>query len=74
MSVYTDDTKLFNEYTSSKTKCKCGHSILIPNRKEKAICNWCGEYVFRSKQAEFKHRFKENLLKEKKNEHKNNVR
>lgn len=65
MSQYTDDTKLFNETTNSKTKCSCGHSILIPNKKDRHICSWCGNYVFKNKQAEFKYKFKENLMKEK---------
>ncbi len=58
-------TLLLNDMTKSRVKCSCGHSVLIPTRKDKTICSWCGNYVFRNKQDEFKYRFKENLLKEK---------
>lgn len=65
MSKYEEDTKLFNERTHSKTTCECGHRVLISNKKDRQICSWCGKYVFKNKQAEFRYKFKENLVKEK---------
>ena len=58
--------KILNDITKSRIKCKCGHSVVLPNRADKAICNWCGNYVFKNKEVEFKHRVKENLIKQKK--------
>lgn len=45
--------------TRNKIKCKCGHSISIPPHLEKCVCHWCGNYVFRNKNDEFKFRLKE---------------
>ena len=61
-------TLLLNDMTKARTKCSCGHSVIIPSRKDRTICSWCGNYVFRNKQDEFRYRFKENLLKEKRKE------
>lgn len=62
---------LLNDITKSRIKCSCGHSVLIPNKKDKCICSWCGNYVFKNKQAEFKYKFKEKLMKEKRKENEN---
>lgn len=40
----------------------CGHSMLL-GLQDKVICDWCKHYVFKDKQAEFKYRLKEQLLK-----------
>lgn len=43
--------------------CKdCGHSMIIA-KQEKALCSWCGHWVFKDKKVEFKYRLKEQLLK-----------
>lgn len=62
-----DLTKYLSEITKSRVICKCGHSVLIPTNDNKAVCHWCGNFVFRNKEAEFKHRMKENLIKERRN-------
>lgn len=56
---------ILNDITKTRVRCACGHSVVIPTRKDKKICSWCGNYVFKDKETEFKYRFKENLLKEK---------
>lgn len=71
MALFHDDVKLpgyltnkemiilTKNITAATVKCKCGHSVLIPARNDKKICTWCGEYVFRNKQDEFKYRLGE---------------
>lgn len=46
-----------------KHKCKCGHIVVIANKKGMTICNHCGNLVFKNKKIEFEHRMKENLIK-----------
>lgn len=29
-----------------KTKCECGHVVVITNRNKKKICRWCGRMVY----------------------------
>ena len=60
--------KLLEEMTKARVKCSCGHSVVIPPKKDKYICSWCGNYVFKDKQTEFRYKFKENLMKEKRKE------
>lgn len=54
--TFKDIEKLCEEKTASRIKCKCGHSVTIPNRKNKIICSWCKNYVFRDDKEEFKYR------------------
>ena len=54
------------EQTESRIKCKhCGHSRLL-GKRDKVICNWCGNYIFKDDETEFKYRMQEQRLKEKK--------
>lgn len=40
-------------YSKYAIKCpRCLHSILTT--REKALCNWCGIYVYKDKKEEFK--------------------
>ena len=69
MTSFKKDTEwyrnLTNEYDKVKFICKCGHRVIILKKIEKKICDWCGEFVFRDKKAEFDYRMKEQLLKTK---------
>ena len=56
---YINDSKYFNEISKLKVKCKCGHSQTV--FKDKKICDWCGELVFKDKQEEFKYKVLEKL-------------
>jgi len=40
-----------------KVKCKCGHVLVMINRKSD-ICSWCGRKVYRSKKDEFEDKLK----------------
>ena len=63
MGNYREDTKKIDFYTRNSTKCKCGHTNFLGSR-DKIICSWCGEYVFKNKKIEFKHRIGELLKNE----------
>jgi len=59
---FQSDTKLLKEYANLKIKCKnCNHPQVIPKFVSKAICTWCGFYIYRDKKLEFKDRVKEKL-------------
>ena len=53
--------KMTDEYDKVKYLCKCGHRVIIPRWVDKTLCNWCGNYVFKNKQDEFKFRVKEKI-------------
>lgn len=56
--IYTNKEwkRMTNEYDKVKYQCRCGHRVIIPNNKDKALCSWCNKYVFKSKKDEFKYR------------------
>ena len=51
---YKEDTRYFDNKMKATQKCPCGHSVDIPVFKEKELCTWCGNYVYRTKEIEFK--------------------
>lgn len=58
MARYDEDTKIFKEISNFKVKCSCGHTFATT--KEKDLCSWCGNYVYKDKKNEFA----EKLMKE----------
>lgn len=68
--TFKDDTKLMNDISNSTVKCKCGHSMLIPNYLSKRLCTWCHRWVYRNKKEEFKEKIKVQLRKRDYNEKK----
>lgn len=53
--------RMTDEYDKVKYRCTCGHRVIIPARVDKQICSWCGNYVFKNNQEEFKYRLKEKI-------------
>lgn len=51
--------RVSDEYDKIKYKCSCGHKTMIPKWVDKQVCDWCGRYVFKTKQDEFKFRLQE---------------
>ncbi len=48
-------------YAKLKIQCKnCGRKRVFPYFKNKMICDWCGQVIYRSKRIEFE----DNLRKE----------
>lgn len=58
---FNEMTKLFDSASARKITCGCGHSVIMPIRKDKVICRWCGKYVFKNKRVEFIYRVKEGI-------------
>jgi len=51
--------KLQEAYSQVRYKCKCGHSVIILNDKDKVLCKWCGNLVFKDKKTEMLYRINE---------------
>ncbi len=58
--------RMLDELDKVKYRCSCGKRTIISKKDDKAICSWCGNYVFKDKKEEFKYRIKEKTKKEKK--------
>lgn len=42
------------------TKCKhCGHTVSISAQVDHILCSWCGNYIFKTPQDEFRFRYNE---------------
>jgi uncharacterized paraquat-inducible protein A len=54
-----EEKRRFSDITNNSIKCSCGHSILT--NKKKALCNWCGKYVYKDKKLEFQEKLKASL-------------
>lgn len=50
--------KTMSELDKVKFRCKCGHKVVIPAWVDRQICDWCGNYVYKNKEIEFKHKLK----------------
>ena len=60
---YKEDTAYFDTRRKLLVKCKCGCSIMIPAYKDKLICRWCKNYVYRDKGEEFKQKLMREVRK-----------
>lgn len=71
-SYYNKMIKIHEEYTDLSVKCKCGHSVFIPQYKAKEICSWCYRTVYNTneigKKAKFIDELKKSSRKVEKNE------
>jgi len=43
--------------TDESVKCSCGHSVVVTNKYNRVICSWCGRWVYKNKQTEFRYNF-----------------
>ena len=55
--------KYIEKSVNNRVKCKCGKSIEFWTNNRKVVCQWCGNYVFKTKKDEFEYRMKERLRK-----------
>lgn len=53
--TFKEVEKLHDFFQENKIVCKCGHRVYI-GRKDKIVCSWCGNYVYKDKKLEFKER------------------
>ena len=61
-----EDDRLFEAFSKYKVKCKhCDHSAVLPVNKDKKLCTWCGNYIFRTPEIEFKYRLNQELKRKK---------
>lgn len=44
---------LHSEMQKNKYLCSCGRKVFIAHDKEKSLCSWCGNYVYKNKKIEF---------------------
>ena len=46
--TFQEDTKYFNIITNFKKKCRCGHTQVVLNKKDRefVICTYCGNYLY----------------------------
>lgn len=61
--TYPEGTLMLRNITDNTYKCKCGHTELITNKEKKKICSYCGNYIYRDKNLEFKNKMMEVLKK-----------
>lgn len=61
-SKFEEIDKYMEEVNKYKVKCKCGHKVILINT-DKAICSWCGHYVYKDKKQEFKERLTQCMKK-----------
>ena len=61
---FKKDDKIFDEIQKHTIKCKCGHSNVLMKR-DRMICKWCGNYVYKDKKTEFEYKLKKELKNEK---------
>ena len=40
----------------NSVKCKCSHTMAIPFFKDRVLCNWCGNWVYRTSELEKKYK------------------
>lgn len=66
---FKNDKRMFEYYAQMRVYCPvCGHSNTMTKLKDVKICTWCGNKVYRDKEAEFKDKLRIARLKEKKDE------
>ena len=59
--IFKKDTKVFTALSKLKRYCKhCGHSevFLKHSKRDKIICSYCGNYIYRDDLIEFKEKLK----------------
>ena len=62
---FEEDTKRLNKLWENKVKCKCSHTFVL-GRHERALCSYCGNWVYKTPKIEFKYKMLEQTKKEKK--------
>lgn len=49
--------KFMTEMSDSVIYCKkCGHSVNFLGKRDRMICNWCGNYIYKDDKTEFKYK------------------
>ena len=53
--------KVQNKIQNYMVKCKCSHTLLFTENKDRLCCSHCGHYVYKDKKTEIKYKMKEYL-------------
>lgn len=56
--TYKQDLKLTEALEPYKTKCECGHTVIITNKFKRKICRWCGRMVYLHEEDKKRNDFK----------------
>lgn len=44
--------KIMNEYGEHRRYCKCGHSVVISPKYQRAMCSWCNHWVYEDEEKQ----------------------
>ena len=55
---FKEDLRLSEVLEPYKTKCDCGHVIIITNKYKRKICSWCGNMVYLHEEDKKRNDFK----------------
>lgn len=64
---FDEDTKLLNAYSEIRVACKCSHTMSIRAR-DRVICSYCGNWVYRTPELEFKYKMVEKMKEMERND------
>lgn len=58
--TFNEIKKYSNEINKLKVQCEiCGRKQTFPVWVDKQVCDWCGHYVYRTKEIEFKEKLRQ---------------
>ena len=55
MKIYSETAKLAEALSKISVKCRCSHTMVIPPKIDRMICDWCGYYVYKDPKEQFKY-------------------
>ena len=50
--AFNHDKKLFNTLEKNRYYCKCGHSVIITPKYEKAFCDYCHRWIYKDEEKQ----------------------
>lgn len=53
------DPRYIDKLDKSRIKCSCSHTVFIPNKIDRIICQHCGYWVYRTPKLKFIYEMKE---------------
>ena len=66
MKTIEEIEKYRTHIARNSVMCKCGRKIAIPYCIDKKVCDWCGHYVYRTPELEFKYKLEKEIRKNEK--------
>lgn len=56
-------TKYYEKISDVKHKCKCSHTVIIPEFIDRQLCDYCGHWIYRNPKLEFEYKLREEMKK-----------